>query len=139
MVHDGLTCSFAGVHMGSYGNSTAEEYGLTREAQDEWSYRSHQRAVKAIDEGKFADEIVPVDVPQRKGDPIVVDTDEAPRRDTNPEKLAKLGPAFDRDGTITAGNAPGVNDGAGALLSCLMKRRRNLEKHQWPTFSATRK
>ncbi|MFD2761042.1 acetyl-CoA C-acetyltransferase [Lentibacillus juripiscarius] len=128
MVHDGLTCSFAGVHMGSYGNSTAEEYGLTREAQDEWSYRSHQRAVKAIDEGKFADEIVPVDVPQRKGDPIVVDTDEAPRRDTNPEKLAKLGPAFDRDGTITAGNAPGVNDGAGAFVVMSDEKAQELGK-----------
>ncbi|GAA0436162.1 acetyl-CoA C-acetyltransferase [Lentibacillus halophilus] len=116
MVHDGLTCSFGGVHMGSYGNRTAEEYGLTREAQDEWAYRSHQRAVKAIDSGAFASEIVPVDVPQRKKDPITVDTDETPRRDTDSAKLAKLRPAFDKDGTITAGNAPGVNDGAGAFV-----------------------
>ncbi|TFJ93390.1 acetyl-CoA C-acetyltransferase [Lentibacillus salicampi] len=116
MVHDGLTCSFAGVHMGTYGNSTAEEYGLTREAQDEWSYRSHQRAVEAIEDGKFAEEIVSLEVPQRKGDPIVVDTDEAPRKDTSLDVLAKLRPAFDRDGTITAGNAPGVNDGAGAFV-----------------------
>lgn len=116
MVHDGLTCSFAGVHMGTYGNSTANEYGLTREAQDEWSYRSHQRAVKAIEDGKFADEIVSLEVPQRKKDPIVVDTDEAPRGDTSVDVLAKLRPAFDKDGTITAGNAPGVNDGAGAFV-----------------------
>ncbi|SFB26032.1 acetyl-CoA C-acetyltransferase [Lentibacillus halodurans] len=116
MVYDGLTCSFADVHMGSYGNSTAEEYGLTREAQDEWSYRSHQRAVKAIENRKFAEEIVSIEVPQRKGDPIVVDTDEAPRKDTSVDALAKLRPAFDRDGTITAGNAPGVNDGAGAFV-----------------------
>ncbi|MFD1361612.1 acetyl-CoA C-acetyltransferase [Lentibacillus salinarum] len=116
MVHDGLTCSFAGVHMGTYGNSTAEEYGLTREAQDEWSYRSHQRAVKAIEDGKFAEEIVSLEVPQRKGNPVVVDTDEAPRKDTSMDVLAKLRPAFDRDGSITAGNAPGVNDGAGAFV-----------------------
>ncbi len=134
MVHDGLTCSFAGVHMGSYGNSTAEEYGLTREAQDEWSYRSHQRAVKAIDEGKFADEIVPVDVPQRKGDPITVDTDEAPRRDTNTEKLAKLRPAFDKDGTITAGNAPGVNDGAGAFVVMSDEKAKELGKAPMATI-----
>src|SRR5699024_8245031 len=102
MVHDGLTCSFKGVHMGTYGNSTAEEYNLTREDQDEWSYRSHQRAIDAIESGKFKDEIVAVEVPQRKGDPVVVDTDEAPRKETTVEKLASLRPAFDKDGTITA-------------------------------------
>ncbi|WP_010531551.1 acetyl-CoA C-acetyltransferase [Lentibacillus jeotgali] len=116
MVHDGLTCSFAGVHMGTYGNSTAEEYGLTREAQDEWSYRSHQRAARAIEDDKFAEEIVPLEVPQRKGDPITIDIDEAPRKDTSVDVLSKLRPAFDKDGTITAGNAPGVNDGAGAFV-----------------------
>ncbi|MFD2629320.1 acetyl-CoA C-acetyltransferase [Oceanobacillus kapialis] len=116
MIHDGLSCSFEGVHMGNYGNSTATKHELTREAQDEWSYRSHQRAVEAMDNGKFADEIVGVEVPQRKGGPILVDTDEAPRRDTTVEKLAGLRPAFDKDGTITAGNAPGVNDGACAFV-----------------------
>lgn len=116
MVHDGLTCSFNHVHMGSYGNKTAEKYNLTRENQDEWSYRSHQRAVKAIEDGKFAEEIVPLEVPQRKGDPVVVDTDEAPRKGTSLEKLAKLRPAFGADGTVTAGNAPGVNDGACAFV-----------------------
>ncbi|MUK89618.1 acetyl-CoA C-acetyltransferase [Ornithinibacillus sp. L9] len=116
MIHDGLTCSFTGVHMGNYGNSTAEEFGLTRQAQDEWSYRSHQRAVEAIEAGKFTEEIVPVEVPQRKGDPVVVDSDEAPRKDTSVERLAKLRPAFDPNGTITAGNAPGVNDGACAFV-----------------------
>src|SRR5699024_729506 len=89
MVHDGLTCSFQGVHMGSYGNDTAEKYGLTREKQDEWAYRSHMRATKAIEDGKFADEIVPLEIPQRKKDPITVDTDEAPRKDTNRDVLAK--------------------------------------------------
>ncbi|MBB6453914.1 acetyl-CoA C-acetyltransferase [Salirhabdus euzebyi] len=116
MVHDGLTCSFEGVHMGTYGNKTAAEYGLTREAQDEWAYRSHQRAIQAIENGILAEEIVPVSVPQRKGDPVIVDTDEAPRKDTSVETLSKLRPAFDKDGTITAGNAPGVNDGACAML-----------------------
>lgn len=116
MVHDGLTCSFDNVHMGTYGNSTADEFELTREEQDEWAYRSHQRAVKAIEDGKFAEEIVPVEIPQRKGDPVVVDTDEAPRKDTSLEVLAKLRPAFGKDGTITAGNAPGINDGACAFV-----------------------
>lgn len=116
MVHDGLTCSFRNVHMGTYGNSTAEEYGLTREAQDEWSYRSHQKAAEAIETGVFKEEIVPVEVPQRKGDSLIVDTDEAPRKDTTMEVLAKLRPAFDKNGTITAGNAPGVNDGACAFV-----------------------
>lgn len=115
MIHDGLSCSFTGAHMGTYGNSTAEEMELSREAQDEWAYRSHQRAIAAIESGKFAEEIVPVEVPQRKGAPVVVEHDEAPRKDTSLEKLAKLGPAFG-GGTITAGNAPGVNDGAGALV-----------------------
>ncbi|MCJ0932846.1 acetyl-CoA C-acetyltransferase [Virgibacillus halodenitrificans] len=133
MVHDGLTCSFKGVHMGNYGNSTAEEYELTREAQDEWSYRSHQRAGEAIETGKFAEEIVPLEVPQRKGDPIVVDTDEAPRKDTSVEKLAKLKPAFDPNGTITAGNAPGVNDGACAFVVMSDEKARELGKEPMAT------
>ncbi|WML29741.1 acetyl-CoA C-acetyltransferase [Neobacillus sp. OS1-32] len=116
MIHDGLSCSFTGVHMGTYGNSTAEEMGLSREAQDEWAFRSHQRALAAIESGKFAEEIVAVEVPQRKGAPVIVEHDESPRKDTSLEKLAKLGPAFNGEGTITAGNAPGVNDGAGALV-----------------------
>ncbi|WP_046175890.1 acetyl-CoA C-acetyltransferase [Domibacillus indicus] len=116
MIHDGLSCSFTGVHMGTYGNATAEELELTREDQDNWAARSHQRAIMAIENGTMAEEIVPVQVPQRKGDPIIVDQDEAPRRDTTQEALAKLRPAFGKDGTITAGNAPGVNDGAAALV-----------------------
>ncbi|GGF21603.1 acetyl-CoA acetyltransferase [Halobacillus andaensis] len=116
MVHDGLTCAFEDVHMGNYGNRTASELELTRESQDEWSYQSHQRASSAINEGKLAEEIVPVEVPQRKGDPVVIETDEAPRSNTTVEALAKLKPVFDPQGTITAGNAPGVNDGAAAML-----------------------
>lgn len=116
MVHDGLTCSFTGVHMGTYGNSTADEYKISRSEQDEWSYRSHQRALAAIESGKFKDEIVPVEVSQRKGTSIVMEQDEGPRTDTSIEKLGKLSPVFGADGTITAGNAPGVNDGAAALV-----------------------
>ncbi|NLP51749.1 acetyl-CoA C-acetyltransferase [Bacillus sp. RO1] len=116
MVHDGLTCTFTGVHMGTYGNSVAKEMEISREDQDAWAFRSHQRAIEATEKGYFTDEIVPVSVPQRKGDPVVVSKDESPRKDTSIEKLASLRPAFDHDGTITAGNAPGVNDGASALV-----------------------
>ena len=132
MIYDGLSCSFSPdrVHMGTYGNRTADEFSLTREMQDEWSLRSHERANAAIDEGKFAEEIVAVEIPQRKGDPLVIDTDEAPRRDTSLESLAKLRPAFGKDGTITAGNAPGVNDGACALI--LMNEERALKEGKRP-------
>ncbi|MFZ7946504.1 acetyl-CoA C-acetyltransferase [Neobacillus sp. 19] len=116
MIHDGLSCSFTGVHMGTYGNSTAEEMEISREAQDEWAYRSHARAIAATENGKLAEEIVPVEVPQRKGAPVLVTADEGPRKDTSLERLAKLAPVFNSTGTITAGNAPGVNDGAAALV-----------------------
>jgi len=107
MTHDGLVSTFDGRHMVEQASFVSRELGITREVQDEWALRSHQRAVAAIDEGRFADEIVPV------GDVAV---DEAPRRDTSLEKLAALKPVFDPEGTTTAGNAPGVNDGAGALV-----------------------
>lgn len=118
MIYDGLSCAFTPdrVHMGTYGNSTAEEFTLTREMQDEWAVRSHELAFKAMDSGILAEEITPVVIPQRKGDPISIDTDEAPRRDTSLESLSKLRSAFSKDGSITAGNAPGVNDGAAALV-----------------------
>ncbi len=130
MVHDGLTCSFTGVHMGTYGNSTATELELSREEQDEWAYRSHMRALNAIDSGKLAEEIIPVEVPGRKGQPTIIEHDESPRRDTSLERLAKLGPAFNGMGTITAGNAPGVNDGAAALV--LMSEERALKEGRTP-------
>lgn len=114
MVHDGLTCSFNGVHMGTYGNSTAKEFDLSREEQDEWALRSHQRAVEAS--AQLGEEIVPVSVPQRRGEPVVISQDEAPRKSTSFEALSKLSPVFDHGGTITAGNAPGVNDGACAMV-----------------------
>lgn len=116
MIYDGLTCSFTGVHMGTYGNGVAKEMEISREEQDAWSFRSHERAIAATEKGVWAQEIVPVEIPQRKGDPIMVSTDESPRKDTSLEKLAKLNPVFGHDGTITAGNAPGVNDGAAALV-----------------------
>lgn len=130
MIHDGLSCSFTGVHMGTYGNSTAKEMEISREAQDEWALRSHQRAITAIEGGIFAEEIVPVTVPQRKGAPVVVEHDESPRKDTSIERLAKLAPVFNSDGTITAGNAPGVNDGAAALI--LMSEERALREGRKP-------
>ncbi|HSP22939.1 MAG TPA: acetyl-CoA C-acetyltransferase [Planococcus sp. (in: firmicutes)] len=116
MVHDGLSCSFHPdkVHMGTYGNSTATDFDLTREQQDTWSARSHERAI--IARAHFAEEITALEIPQRKGDAIKVDQDEGPREDTTAETLAKLRPAFGKDGTITAGNAPGINDGAAALV-----------------------
>jgi acetyl-CoA C-acetyltransferase len=107
MTHDGLTSTFDKRHMVEQASFVARELGIAREDQDKWALRSHQRAVEAIDEGRFRDEIVPV------GD---VDTDEGPRRDTSLEALARLKPVFDPEGTTTAGNAPGVTDGAGALV-----------------------
>jgi acetyl-CoA C-acetyltransferase len=107
MLHDGLVSSFDGKHMVEQASFVSRELGITREEQDAWALRSHQRAVTAIDEGRFVEELVSVNG---------VDTDEAPRRDTTLEKLASLKPVFDPEGTTTAGNAPGVNDGAGALV-----------------------
>jgi acetyl-CoA C-acetyltransferase len=130
MVHDGLTCSFKGVHMGTYGNEVAKNHEIDRQSQDEWALRSHKRATAAIEAGKFNDEIVPVEVPKRKGAIELVDTDEAPRSDTSIDRLARIKPAFGKDGTITAGNAPGVNDGAGALV--LMSEERAAKEGKQP-------
>lgn len=116
MVNDGLWCSFENWHMGSAAEHIAREFKISRQAQDEYSVGSQRKAVAAIDAGKFKDEIVAVEIPQRRGDPIKVDTDEGPRRDTSMEALAKLAPAFEKEGTVTAGNAPSVNDGASALV-----------------------
>ncbi|GKV69123.1 acetyl-CoA acetyltransferase [Sporosarcina sp. NCCP-2716] len=118
MIHDGLSDSFAPghAHMGTFGNKTADEFSVTRERQDEWALRSHERAVKAMEDGIFAEEIVSVEIPQRKGDAVVVNQDEAPRKETSLDVLAKLRPAFGKDGSVTAGNAPGVNDGACAMV-----------------------
>ena len=134
MIYDGLTCSFTGVHMGTYGNSTAAKHELLREDQDEWALRSQQRAIQAIEDGKFSEEIIAVEVPQRRGEPIVVDTDEGPRQDTSLEKLEKLRPAFGADGTITAGNAPGVNDGACAFVVMSEEKAEELGKAPMATI-----
>jgi len=115
--------------MGVTAENIAEMTGITREAQDEFALASHQRAVAAIDSGKFTEEILPVPVPQRKGDPLIFDTDERPRRDTSLEALARLRPAFKSGGTVTAGNSSGLNDGAAALLVMSETKARELNLH----------
>jgi acetyl-CoA C-acetyltransferase len=117
MIHDGLWCPFENWHMGNTGEVVAEKYQISREVQDDFAAKSHQKAADAQASGRFKDEIVPVEIPQKKGDAIVLDYDEPVRPDTTAESLSKLKPAFKRDGgTVTAGNAPGVNDGASALV-----------------------
>jgi acetyl-CoA C-acetyltransferase len=125
-VHDGLWCSFTGQHMGNSAEWIANEYGLTREELDEFSLKSHQKAIAAIDAGKFKEEIVPVEVPQRKGPPVLVDTDECPRRDTSMEALARLRPAFKKDGMVTAGNSPGITEGAAAVVVMSAEKAKEL-------------
>lgn len=116
MVKDGLWDIFNDYHMGITAENIAEQWNLSREEQDEFALNSQLRAEKAIKEGRFKDEIVPVEVPQRRGDPIILDTDEHPRFGSTIEGMAKLRPAFKKDGTVTAGNASGINDGAAALV-----------------------
>jgi acetyl-CoA C-acetyltransferase len=115
MIHDGLLDAYEHCHMGNTGEIVAEKYRVSRERQDEFALGSHRKAIAAMESGKFKNEIIPVPIPQRKSDSLLVDTDESPRKDTTLEKLASLKPAFKKDGTVTAGNAPGVNDGAAAL------------------------
>ena len=128
MMHDGLLDAFEHVNMIRFGTDGAKKFDLSRERQDEWSLRSHQRAAKATDEGRLSSEITGVKVPGKKGPSTYVEADEAIRRDTTLEKLAALKP-IDEGGTVTAGNAPGVTDGAGALVlaSESFAERRNLE------------
>src|SRR4029077_17886934 len=116
MLHEGLTCAMGASHMGITAEEVAARYKVSRADQDAFAAESQQRAVRAIGDGRFKDEIVPVPVPQRKGDPLMVDTDEYPRAGTTAEKLAALKPAFKKDGSVTAGNASGINDGAAALV-----------------------
>ncbi len=125
MIHDGLWCPFHDVHMGVHGSAVPASHGITREEMDEWALRSHQLAIGAMDKGFFDDEISPVSVPQRKGDPVLFCCDELPRRDTSLEKLAKLPPAFESKGLVTAGNAPGISDGAAVLV--LTSKRKAIE------------
>ena len=116
MIKDGLSDAFNEYHMGITAENVAEEYGVSREEQDALALESQKRAVAAIESGRFKEEIVPVVIPQRKGDPIVFDTDEYPRKDASLESLSKLDPVFKKDGSVTAGNASGINDGAAAVL-----------------------
>jgi len=116
MIHDGLWCAFENWHMGQSGEIVAREHHVSREDQDAYAAESHHRAAEATEAGWFRDEIVPISLPQKKGDAVIVDRDEPIRADTTVEALAKLKPAFKSDGTVTAGNAPGVNDGAAAVV-----------------------
>jgi acetyl-CoA C-acetyltransferase len=116
VIHDGLWCAFEQCHMGNAGEVVAEHYKVGRRAQDEYAVGSHRKAAAATDAGYFKDEILPISIPQRKGAPVVMDRDEPIRADTTIEALAALKPAFKKDGTVTAGNSPGVNDGASAFV-----------------------
>ncbi|HEY8562707.1 MAG TPA: acetyl-CoA C-acetyltransferase [Pyrinomonadaceae bacterium] len=117
MIHDGLWCPFENWHMGNTGEVVAEKHQITRETQDDFAYNSHRKAHEAREQGYFKDEIIPIEIPQKKGEPIVLDYDEPVRADTTAEALGKLKPAFKKDGgTVTAGNAPGVNDGGSAVV-----------------------
>ena len=116
MIHDGLWDAYENYHMGCTGENVAEKYDISRRMQDEYAAASHRKALAAQDAGKFKSEIVAVKIPQKKGDPLVIEADEGPRRDTSLEALSRLKPAFKPDGTVTAGNAPSVNDGASAMV-----------------------
>ena len=126
MINDGLWCAFDNWHMGCTGEVVADRYHVSREEQDEYAVNSHRKAIAAIKEGRFDREIVPVEIPQKKGAALVVRTDEGPREDTSSESLARLKPAFKEGGTVTAGNAPSVNDGAAALVVASAETARKL-------------
>ncbi|TDX24639.1 acetyl-CoA acetyltransferase [Modicisalibacter xianhensis] len=126
MVHDGLWDAFNNYHMGITAENLAEKYGITREQMDEFAAASQQKASDAIDSGRFKSQIVPIEIPQRKGDPLVFDTDEGPRKGITADKLAGMKPAFKKDGTITAGNASSINDGAAVTMLCSEAKAREL-------------
>ena len=129
MLHEGLTCAIGQTHMGITAEEVASRYNVSRSDQDAFAAESQRRAVGAMSEGRFKAEIVPVSIPQKKGEPLIVDRDEYPRPGTTVEKLAALKPVFDPEGTTTAGNAPGVNDGASCVIVCSEEwaRKRGLE------------
>jgi acetyl-CoA C-acetyltransferase len=126
MITDGLWCSFEGCHMGMSGEVVAEKYSVARSEQDQYAAESHRRASTATREGWFKDEILPISIPQKKGPPVVIDRDEPIREDTTAGSLGALEPAFKKDGTVTAGNAPGVNDAAAAVVIMATDRARSL-------------
>jgi acetyl-CoA C-acetyltransferase len=128
MIHDGLWDAYENFHMGNTGEIVAEKYKVSRDRQDEFALNSHRKAIAAMRAGKFRDEILAVPIPQKKGDPTLIDTDESPRADATIEALRALKPAFKKDGTVTAGNAPGVNDGAAALVVTSAERAAALGK-----------
>lgn len=126
MIQDGLWCAFNDYHMGCTGEVVADRWKISRNEQDEYALNSHRKAAAAIKAGKFKDEIVGVEIPQKKGSPVVFSEDETVREDTSLDALGKLKPAFKKEGTVTAGNAPGVNDGASALVITSLERAREL-------------
>lgn len=126
MIKDGLWCAFNDYHMGVTAENICDVYNLTREEQDEFASASQMKAAQATEAGKFKDEIVPVSIPKRKGDPVIFDTDEYIKPDTTTEKLSNLRPAFKKDGSVTAGNASGINDGAAAVLVMSRKKAEEL-------------
>jgi len=128
MITDGLWDSFEDFHMGMTGELVAEKYNITRQEQDQYAVDSHRKAIRAIKSCFFGEQILPIEVPQKKGPPIIIKTDESPREDTSLEALAKLRPAFKKDGTVTAGNAPGTNDGAAALIVTSERKATELGK-----------
>ncbi|MFY9802471.1 MAG: acetyl-CoA C-acetyltransferase [Candidatus Acidiferrales bacterium] len=128
MITDGLWDVYENYHMGVTGELVAEKYGISRQEQDQFALASHQKAIRAIKSCFFSAQIVPVEIPQKKGGPVIIKTDESPREDTSLEALAKLKPAFTKDGTVTAGNAPGTNDGAAALIVTSEKNAARLGK-----------
>ncbi|MFZ4451279.1 acetyl-CoA C-acetyltransferase [Salibacterium aidingense] len=126
MIHDGLTCAMENYHMGLTAENVNDQYGFSREEQDEFAASSQQKAAAARDNGFFQEEITPIEVPQRKGDPIVVEQDEHIRAGTTAEKLGQLRPAFRKEGSVTAGNASGINDGAAAVVVMSERRARDM-------------
>jgi acetyl-CoA C-acetyltransferase len=128
MINDGLWDAYENFHMGMTGELVAEKYGITREEQDRFALASHQKAVRARKSCFFEGQILPIEVPQKKGEPVSIKYDESPREETTLEALAKLKPAFKKDGTVTAGNAPGTNDGAAALIVSSERKALNLGK-----------
>jgi acetyl-CoA C-acetyltransferase len=127
LIHDGLWCPFENWQMGQTGEVVAEKHQITREQQDDFAFNSHRKAHEAQQAGRFKDEMIPITIPQRKGDPIVLDYDETVRGETTVEILGKLKPAFKKDGgTVTAGNAPGVNDGASAIVVTTAEKAKEL-------------
>jgi len=128
MITDGLWDAYEDFHMGMTGELVAEKYNISRQEQDQYAVDSHRKAIRAIKSCFFGEQILPIEVPQKKGPPIIIKTDESPREDTSLEALAKLRPAFKKDGTVTAGNAPGTNDGAAALIVTSERKATELGK-----------